>query len=211
MMESKAELSLTPQGPEGPFYIPGQPVRSDIREDKNGLPLTIQFNIKDYNKDGSPVTNAEVHVWHADPMGIYSGYLALYPIEEKGISGEQHVEPTDDSSFLRGIQTTNSSGIAEFQTVFPGWYGRRTPHIHFKVKVSDKDCYTGEVYFDNSLADKVYYNVKPYSERETAKKKYNEDDPEFVTHDGDMTKVNLDGDPNTALHGTLDVTISTAT
>jgi len=94
--------------------------------------------------------------------------------------------------------------------LFPGWYGTRTPHIHFKVTVSDKDCYTGEVYFDNELADKVYYNVKPYSDRETAKKKYNEDDPEFTTHDGFMTIVKLDGDPSTCLSGALDVIITTA-
>ncbi|CAL8126298.1 unnamed protein product [Orchesella dallaii] len=207
-MESKSSLTLTPQGPEGPFYIPDQPVRSDIREDKEGLLLTILFNIKDYNNDGKPVTNASVHVWHADPMGIYSGYLGLYPIENKEISGEMHVEPTDSSSFLRGVQATDSSGSAIFQTVFPGWYGRRTPHIHFKVRVSDKDYYTGEVYFNNSLADKVYYNVMPYSERETEKKKYNEDDPEFITHDGSMTIVNLEGDPNTALRGSLDIVIA---
>jgi hypothetical protein len=32
--------------------------------------------------------------------------------------------------FLRGHQKCNADGIARFDTIYPGWYRGRTPHIH---------------------------------------------------------------------------------
>ncbi len=79
-LESTRPLSPTPLGPEGPFYLPKQPLRSNIREDREGLPFTMIFNIKNFNNEGKPITNGEVHVWHADADGVYSAYLSLYPL-----------------------------------------------------------------------------------------------------------------------------------
>lgn len=78
-MATERKLSLTPQGPEGPFYLPNQEKRSDIREGKEGLPLTIKFCVWD-SKTGNRIPNAEVHAWHADANGVYSAYLGLYPL-----------------------------------------------------------------------------------------------------------------------------------
>jgi protocatechuate 3,4-dioxygenase beta subunit len=38
-----------------------------------------------------------------------------------------------DENYLRGIAKTNSTGTAWFDTIFPGCYSGRWPHIHFEV------------------------------------------------------------------------------
>ena len=40
---------------------------------------------------------------------------------------------TDDLTWLRGVQQTDEDGIVEFETIVPGWYAGRTPHIHLRV------------------------------------------------------------------------------
>jgi len=35
-----------------------------------------------------------------------------------------------DSTFLRGIQATDSDGVASFETIFPGHYEGRATHTH---------------------------------------------------------------------------------
>jgi hypothetical protein len=39
-------------------------------------------------------------------------------------------EEGEGERFLRGIQRTDSSGVAEFETIVAGWYRTRTAHIH---------------------------------------------------------------------------------
>lgn len=58
---------------EGPFYIPGQPLRTDIVGDRVGLPLMLQIEVLDKNTS-APVGNVTVDVWHADSNGTYSGF-----------------------------------------------------------------------------------------------------------------------------------------
>ena len=40
---------------------------------------------------------------------------------------------TDDLTFLRGMVMTDSNGLAIFETIYPGRYTGRTPHVHVKV------------------------------------------------------------------------------
>jgi len=48
-------------------------------------------------------------------------------------SGGQTSTVTDTLTWLRGIVQTDEDGIAEFETIVPGWYSGRAPHIHIKV------------------------------------------------------------------------------
>jgi protocatechuate 3,4-dioxygenase beta subunit len=48
------------------------------------------------------------------------------------------MKPTDELTFLRGIQFTDAGGQATFATIFPGFYMGRTNHIHFKVRVGGR-------------------------------------------------------------------------
>ena len=62
----------------------------------------------------------------------------------------------NSGNFLRGIQRTNASGVARFETIFPGWYRGRTPHIHMKVFVSGDEVHTGQVFFRPAVTRTVY-------------------------------------------------------
>jgi protocatechuate 3,4-dioxygenase beta subunit len=96
-----------------------------------------------------PIKGAAVDVWHADALGFYSG---------------ESVENTVGQTFMRGIQRTNAHGVAIFQTVYPGWYQGRTVHIHVKVHIAGNVVHTGQLFFHDSLTDRVYRN-SPYRGR----------------------------------------------
>ena len=77
--------------------------------------------------------------------------------------GDSEATTTDDGTYLRGAQTTDANGIAQFTTIFPGWYMGRTTHIHVKVHIDKKTVLTTQTFFDESLLDEVY-GTSPYSE-----------------------------------------------
>ena len=70
---------------------------------------------------------------------------------------------TNDGTYLRGAQTTDAYGIAQFTTVFPGWYISRTTYIHLEVHIDKKTVLTTQLFFDEALLDDVYATA-PYSD-----------------------------------------------
>jgi protocatechuate 3,4-dioxygenase beta subunit len=96
-------------------------VRSDIRPSFGnlsgtaaGVPLQVMLQIV---QSGScaPLAGAAVYVWHCDRDGNYSLYTAA------------------SQNYLRGVQVAGSDGKVTFQSIFPGCYSGRWPHIHFEV------------------------------------------------------------------------------
>jgi len=122
---------------EGPYYLDLDLVRRNIREDRHGIPLTLRFRVLNVNTC-RVIRHAAVEIWHADGSGTYSG-----------VSG-------DSDTYLRGIQRTNSKGWVRFETIYPGWYRGRTPHIHMKVFVSGNEVHTGQVFMRDAVSAKVY-------------------------------------------------------
>ncbi len=108
---------LTPEGTEGPYYLPEQLVRRDIRENRTGLPFRLKFTFTDVNTC-EPLSNVSVDIWQCDPLGFYSSYTKNSP--NTAPTSVLHAPPTDNSTFLRGVQITDKNGVAEFMTVFPG-------------------------------------------------------------------------------------------
>ncbi|MEU6254195.1 intradiol ring-cleavage dioxygenase [Streptomyces sp. NPDC047043] len=156
-----AVCTLTKEMTEGPYYLDGALVRSDITESKAGIPLKLALTVVD-DDTCATISNALVEIWHADALGEYSGFV--------GSNG--HSEP-DDGTFLRGGVLTNSSGVANITTIYPGWYRGRCIHIHIKVHTgvtltSDgsftggQELHTGQLFFDESITTKVAA-VSPYS------------------------------------------------
>ncbi|WP_405873238.1 MULTISPECIES: intradiol ring-cleavage dioxygenase [unclassified Streptomyces] len=156
-----AVCTLTKEMTEGPYYLDGALVRSDITEGKAGIPLKLALTVVD-DDTCATLSNALVEIWHADALGEYSGFV--------GSNG--HSEP-DDGTFLRGGVLTDSSGVANITTVYPGWYRGRCIHIHVKVHTgvtltSDgsftggQELHTGQLFFDESITTKVAA-VSPYS------------------------------------------------
>jgi protocatechuate 3,4-dioxygenase beta subunit len=139
---------LTPELTEGPYYVAGARVRRDITAGKRGTPLTLHLGVADASSCKA-IAGAAVDVWHADAGGVYS---------------DEAVENTVGQTFLRGIQKTAASGIATFQTIYPGWYRGRAVHIHVKVHLAGNVVHTGQLFFDDALTDAVYRKV-PYTAR----------------------------------------------
>jgi protocatechuate 3,4-dioxygenase beta subunit len=105
----------TPGIEEGPYYKAGSPERANLFE--KGVPgerLTLTGIVVDFK--GEPISHAWLDFWQANGNGEYdnSGYV------------------------LRGHQYTDKSGIYFLETVVPGGYAVRTPHIHVKVQANDR-------------------------------------------------------------------------
>src|SRR5207244_2521011 len=66
---------LTPEMTEGPFYIADEAVRRNITEGKPGVPLSLRLSVVDA-ATCAPIRSAAVDIWHADAVGVYSGFGA---------------------------------------------------------------------------------------------------------------------------------------
>lgn len=141
---------ITPEVTEGPYYFDPSLERADIREDRTGVAATVRLQVVDATC--RPVEGARVDIWHCDAEGLYSGYAN----QTGGVD-------TTGATFLRGTQFTGSTGIAEFKTIYPGWYAGRTTHIHFKVFLDAKTVLTGQIFFPDALSQFIYQNVAPYT------------------------------------------------
>jgi protocatechuate 3,4-dioxygenase beta subunit len=68
---------VRPEQTEGPYYVDTGLDRSDIREEREGVPLKLTFNVSRVDQgDASacgPLAGALVDVWHCDAAGEYSG------------------------------------------------------------------------------------------------------------------------------------------
>ena len=136
--------------------------RSDIREEREGVPLELTFNVSRVNEgDASacgPLAGAVVDVWHCDAAGEYSAV-------EDNAAGDFD---TRGETFLRGYQLTDENGTAMFTTIYPGWYQGRAVHIHFTIRDSPESQqgyeFTSQLYFDDALTDEVQ-SQGPYAEK----------------------------------------------
>jgi len=114
--------TIAPTETEGPFptKAPSSYVRSNITDGRSGYKMTAKLTI---NSNCNPLPGAIVDIWHCDAEGNYSEY---------GGSGMQSAN-YQSVHFLRGRQITDSNGIVNFTTIFPGWYAGRATHIHVHV------------------------------------------------------------------------------
>jgi protocatechuate 3,4-dioxygenase beta subunit len=96
-------------------------VRSDMRASLSsssvaaGVPLSVQLKLVNVGANCAAPEGYAVYLWHCDQNGKYS----MYDL------------PND--SYLRGVQVADANGIVSFQTVFPGCYSGRWPHMHFEI------------------------------------------------------------------------------
>uniref|UniRef100_H3GU58 Intradiol ring-cleavage dioxygenases domain-containing protein n=1 Tax=Phytophthora ramorum TaxID=164328 RepID=H3GU58_PHYRM len=149
---------LEPESTEGPYYVAGELIRSDIREDQPGIDLYVDLQFVDVNTC-SPVNELYVDIWHANAAGVYSGVVAR-------TNGDADDAANIDTTFHRGLSPTDSDGFVSFTTKFPGLYAGRATHIHIMTHSGGtvltngtysggRVSHVGQLFFDQSLITDV--------------------------------------------------------
>jgi len=130
---------LTPAQTEGPFYPVTLPADSDFdllvhgeRRYTQGEPVWLDGVVTDV--DGKPVRGAVVEIWQCDQQGHY---------HHPGDGGRA------DPAFQGfGRVSVGAGGEYRFRTIRPAAYSGRTPHIHVKVKLAQRELLTTQLYVD---------------------------------------------------------------
>lgn len=129
-------------------------VRSDIRSSiagasgvAAGVPLTVTLRLVNTRSSCADLSGYAIYLWHCDQLGRYSMYSS-------GVTTE---------NYLRGVQPTATDGTATFQTIFPGCYDGRMPHMHFEIFRSTSTALsysnklkTSQLAFPDAVCDAVY-------------------------------------------------------
>jgi protocatechuate 3,4-dioxygenase beta subunit len=84
----------------------------------------------------SSLPDAYLTTWACNTTGSYSGFTGISPdtVELLDWYTKNADGTTDEETFLRGIMKTDTEGMAEFLTIFPGYYATRSTHVHLTVQ-----------------------------------------------------------------------------
>ncbi|MEV6028170.1 intradiol ring-cleavage dioxygenase [Streptomyces sp. NPDC052036] len=198
----------------GPYHLDGAPLRKDITEGKQGVPLRLRLTVRDHPHACAVLAGADVEIWHCDAWGSYSGYPDARPGDRAPAPGG----PGGSSTFLRGSQTTDDQGLAEFTTVFPGWIAGRAPHIDVRVRTGGSRTdrgyqggrvnWTGQLFFPDRHTDAVYAK-SPYTRR-TGTRTPLAEDPVYRGGGGKDGLMSVTGSVDRELVGVLTIGIDPA-
>ena len=130
---------LTPAQTEGPFYPVTLPADTDfdlltqgaVRYSK-GQPVSLSGAVID--TAGRAVRGAAVEIWQCDQQGHY---------HHPGDGGRA------DAAFQGfGRVLVDARGDYRFRTIKPVPYTGRTPHIHVKVRLAQRELLTTQLYVE---------------------------------------------------------------
>ena len=102
--------------------------------------------------------NAVVEIWQCDNNGAY--------LHSK--TGNKEKQDAHFQGFGRFV--TGSTGEYLFRTIKPVPYPGRAPHVHFKIKQSNKDLLVTQCYIkghSGNEADGVWKNIKDVKQRDS--------------------------------------------
>lgn len=152
--------ALTCEVTQGPCWDSQAEQIQDISYGQLGLPTRFYFQIVD--DACAPVAGATIDVWHVAATGKYSGNDSAN--EQIGFCTAN--DPVYTSAlFFRGKQVTDASGVAYFDSCYPGWYSGRTIHVHFIITVDGQSTVTSQFVFDDTLNDEIVGTQPIYSDR----------------------------------------------
>jgi protocatechuate 3,4-dioxygenase beta subunit len=135
--QAPAPRRATPSQTEGPYYPVALPKDSDADLLRNGTlsytrgqPVWLDGTVTDLQ--GKPVAGAQVEIWQCDEAGHY-----------------HHPGDGDraDKAFQGfGKVVAGADGRYRFRTIRPAAYSGRTPHIHVKVRLGQRELLTTQLY-----------------------------------------------------------------
>jgi protocatechuate 3,4-dioxygenase beta subunit len=112
-----------------------------------------------------------------------------------------HAPIANKDRFLRGVQLTDSNGIAEFTTLYPGWYQGRTIHIHVKVHLGGETAnnkyqgghvaHTGQFFFPEEISADVA-KMQPYVKHTSVHRTLLQEDGIFTGQHGSAGMVKME-------------------
>ena len=137
-------LRPTPAQTEGPFYPVQLPADTDFDllaqgalRYAQGKPTWLDGRVTD--TAGRAVRGAAVEIWQCDEQGHY---------HHPGDRG------TADPAFQGfGRVSVAADGSYRFRTIRPVPYPGRTPHIHVKVKLAQRELLTTQVYVEGDAGN----------------------------------------------------------
>lgn len=135
-------------------------VRADMRPSLDpgqataeGIPLELTLELVDVNAACVPLAGRAIYLWHCDAGGRYS----IYDLPA--------------ASYLRAVGVTDAGGKVTFQTVVPGCYRGRYPHMHFEVYPSlekatsyENRVLTSQLAMPEAICRTVYEQGAAYKE-----------------------------------------------
>lgn len=156
---------LSPEVTQDPYYVSGEYVRENIVEDQEGVELILDTQVIDM-ATCDPDSDAMIEIWHCNSTGVYSVIVA-------SSNGDSSNASNINATFLRGLQHTDTEGVAQFTTLFPGHYTSRSNHIHvlahFNGTIYANGSYdtryvshVGQLFFDQDLITQIEAS-SPYS------------------------------------------------
>ena len=137
-----AATAQTPAASEGPFYpLPGMRL-GDVDNDlvrvagqvRQAGGEIVRFGGRVLDTAGQPIGGARVEIWQCDVKGRY-----LHAADRAGST-------YDDGFQGFGHDVAASDGAYSFRTIKPVPYAGRTPHIHVKVLVANRERLTTQFY-----------------------------------------------------------------
>ncbi|KAL4746253.1 hypothetical protein BDW72DRAFT_210561 [Aspergillus terricola var. indicus] len=153
-----------------PEIVVGELVRHNVAVDQAGVPLFLDLQLIDVNTY-EPLQNVYTDIWHCNATGVYSGVIA-------NGNGNSDDESNSDTTFLRGIQSSGSDGVVQFESIFQGHYTPRAVHIHMVTHPGDqievlpnntlaglhdtRASHVGQIFFDQDLIAAVE-KTSPYN------------------------------------------------
>lgn len=178
-------ISGTPRTIEGPLYVAGAPiVESGARLDDGsdaGEPIVVWGHVRDI--DGKPVTNALVHVWHANTKGNYSFFDKTQ--SDFNMRRRVKVDKNGDYKFTSIMPSGYAcppNGSTERLLKAIGRHGIRPAHIHFFVEAPNYRHLTTQI---NIEGDPYIYDDFAYATREgLIPPVIRHDDPAAITRAG---------------------------
>ncbi|KAJ7293000.1 aromatic compound dioxygenase [Mycena rebaudengoi] len=149
---------ISPEVPRND-YVVNPPARSDVTENQDGVTMILDIGVLDVTTC-QPLPNVMVEMWGPNAQGNFG--------------------PT----FLRGSTTTESNGIAEFQTIFPGYTSEGANHIGILIRSTSSESsgvvHVGQLFFTDPLNEIIgKYALAGYDRNEHTRI-LNDDDPTFV-------------------------------
>ncbi len=142
---------------EGPFFFCTNPGGAQIAQGKPGDGLRVALRAINA-ATCQPIPDAVIDIWHCDASGVYSGYgLGV----DEAARQSSHSAPATRERYCRGALRTDSDGIAEFRSIYPGYYVGRAIHIHFKLHVGNRAFLTNQALLPEPVNEAVM-QLPPY-------------------------------------------------